>query len=84
MMKFSAMAARYLGDIEIIEMHHDQKVDAPSGTAMKTAEMIRQVENPTCSRPPRGKRAISRGRGADIEGMKIHSVRLRAFLQVRK
>ena len=37
MMKFSAMAARYLGDIEIIEMHHDQKVDAPSGTAIKTA-----------------------------------------------
>ena len=40
MMQFSAMAAKYLPDAEIIELHHDKKVDAPSGTAMRTAEMI--------------------------------------------
>ena len=40
MMKFSEMAAQYLPDAEIIELHHEKKVDAPSGTAMRTAEMI--------------------------------------------
>ena len=40
MMKFSQMAAKYFPDVEIIEMHHDQKLDAPSGTAVKTAQMI--------------------------------------------
>ena len=43
MMKFSQMAAKYFADVEIIEMHHDQKLDAPSGTAVKTAEMISAV-----------------------------------------
>lgn len=43
MMKFSQMAAKYFQDIEIIELHHDQKLDAPSGTAVKTAEMIAEV-----------------------------------------
>ena len=45
MMKFSQMAAKYFTDIEIIEMHHDQKLDAPSGTAVKTAEMISSVRS---------------------------------------
>ena len=45
MMKFSQLAARYFPDIEIIELHHDQKLDAPSGTAVKTAEMIHKSEN---------------------------------------
>ena len=42
MMQFARLAARYFGDAEIIEMHHENKVDAPSGTAIKTAEMIQQ------------------------------------------
>lgn len=42
MMKFSKMAANYFEDVEIIELHHDQKLDAPSGTALKTAEMIQK------------------------------------------
>lgn len=80
MMKFSAMAARYLGDIEIIEMHHDQKVDAPSGTAMKTAEMIMDVRKPHKQGHPDEKELEAGARGADMDGMKLHSVRLPGFL----
>ena len=45
MMKFSQIAAKYFPDVEIIELHHDQKLDAPSGTAVKTAQMISEVRN---------------------------------------
>ena len=80
MMKFSAMAARYLGDIEIIESHHDQKVDAPSGTALKTAEMIKDARKPHRQGHPDEKEHMLGARGADIDGMKIHSVRLPGLL----
>ncbi|MFD1928159.1 4-hydroxy-tetrahydrodipicolinate reductase [Sporosarcina siberiensis] len=80
MMKFSAMAARYLGDIEIIELHHNHKVDAPSGTALKTAEMIMKVREPHKQGHPDEKELIQGARGADLDGMKIHSVRLPGFL----
>lgn len=80
MMKFSAMAARYLGDIEIIESHHDQKVDAPSGTAMKTVEMIKEVREPHRQGHADEVENIAGARGATIDGMKIHSIRLPGLL----
>lgn len=80
MMKFSAMAAKYLGDIEIIESHHDQKVDAPSGTALKTVEMIMDVRESHRQGHPDEKEQMAGARGADIDGMKIHSVRLPGLL----
>ncbi|MBE1554131.1 4-hydroxy-tetrahydrodipicolinate reductase [Sporosarcina limicola] len=80
MMKFSAMAARYLGDIEILEMHHDRKVDAPSGTAVKTVEMIREVRKQHKQGHPEEKEHQQGARGADVEGMKIHSIRLPGLL----
>lgn len=43
MMQFAQKAAQYFPDVEIIELHHDNKLDAPSGTAIKTAEMIQEV-----------------------------------------
>lgn len=76
MMKFSQMAARYFQDVEIIEMHHDQKLDAPSGTAVKTAEMISSVRKMKKQGHPNEKETIQGARGADLEGMHIHSVRL--------
>jgi 4-hydroxy-tetrahydrodipicolinate reductase len=76
MMKFSQMAAKYFEDIEIIEMHHDQKLDAPSGTAVKTAEMISAVRESKKQGHPNEKETISGARGADYDGMHIHSVRL--------
>ena len=46
LMEFAAKAAKYFPDVEIIELHHDKKKDAPSGTAVKTAELIREVRQP--------------------------------------
>lgn len=76
MMKFSQMAAKYFQDVEIIELHHDQKLDAPSGTAVKTAQMISNVRTPKKQGHPEEKETIKGARGANIEGMHIHSVRL--------
>jgi 4-hydroxy-tetrahydrodipicolinate reductase len=76
MMKFSQMAAKYFEDIEIIELHHDQKLDAPSGTAVKTAEMISAVRGVKKQGHPNEKETIAGARGAEYDGMRIHSVRL--------
>ncbi|MDD2620044.1 MAG: 4-hydroxy-tetrahydrodipicolinate reductase [Syntrophomonadaceae bacterium] len=76
MMKFAREAALYFPDVEIIELHHDQKMDAPSGTAIKTAEMINQNRS---LRPPRNIREFEKvtgARGGDVEQVRIHSVRL--------
>lgn len=76
MMKFSQMAARFLPDVEIIEMHHDKKLDAPSGTAVKTAQMIAEVREPKQQGHPEEKEELPGAKGADFQGMRIHSVRL--------
>ena len=76
MMKFAKMAAQYFGDVEIIEMHHDQKLDAPSGTAVKTAQMISKVRETKKQGHPGEKETLDGARGADYDGMRIHSVRL--------
>ncbi|WP_156289217.1 4-hydroxy-tetrahydrodipicolinate reductase [Oceanobacillus salinisoli] len=76
MMKFSQMAAKYLPDVEILEKHHDNKLDAPSGTAVKTAEMIREAREYKKQGHPDEKETINGARGAELDGMRIHSVRL--------
>lgn len=76
MMKFSQMAAKYLPDVEIIEKHHDNKLDAPSGTAVKTAEMIRETRELKVQGHPAEKETLNGARGAEFDGMRIHSVRL--------
>lgn len=76
MMKFSQMAARYLDDIEIIEMHHDQKVDAPSGTATKTVDMINEVRETKQQGHEDETESLAGARGAEVNGMRIHSIRL--------
>lgn len=76
MMKFSQMAAKYFGDVEILELHHDQKLDSPSGTAVKTAEMIAEVREEKQQGHPNEKETIHGARGANMDGMHIHSVRL--------
>ena len=76
MMKFSQLAAQYFPDVEMIELHHDQKLDAPSGTAVKTAEMISQVREGKIQGHPNEKETIQGARGAEYNGMRIHSVRL--------
>lgn len=76
MMKFSAMAAKYFKDIEIIELHHDQKLDAPSGTALKTVQMIEEVRESKVQGHPNEVETEAGARGADLNGMRVHSVRL--------
>ncbi|KOO50628.1 4-hydroxy-tetrahydrodipicolinate reductase [Priestia koreensis] len=76
MMKFSQMAAKYFEDVEIIELHHDQKLDAPSGTGVKTAELISEVRESKKQGHPDEKETIPGARGADYDGIRLHSVRL--------
>ncbi|WP_347549870.1 4-hydroxy-tetrahydrodipicolinate reductase [Pseudalkalibacillus hwajinpoensis] len=76
MMKFSAMAAKYFQDVEIIEQHHDRKLDAPSGTAVKTAKMISEVREEKPQGHEDEREDLEGARGADYNGMRIHSVRL--------
>ncbi|MFP4660930.1 MAG: 4-hydroxy-tetrahydrodipicolinate reductase [Halanaerobiales bacterium] len=76
MMRFAAEAARYLNSVEIIELHHDQKVDSPSGTAIKTAELINENRNEKKSGFVQEIEKIEGARGADADGIHIHSVRL--------
>mgnify|MGYP006390369449 FL=1 len=76
MMKFAREAAKYFPDVEIIEMHHDQKHDAPSGTGIKTAQMISEVRKAKQQGHPDEQETHAGARGADYEGMRIHSVRL--------
>ncbi|GAF65270.1 dihydrodipicolinate reductase [Bacillus sp. TS-2] len=75
MMKFAQTAAKYMPDVEIIERHHDRKLDAPSGTAIKTAQLISEVREKKNQGHPEEREELAGARGADYEGMKIHSVR---------
>lgn len=77
MMRFAAMAAKFFPAVEIIELHHDQKVDAPSGTAMQTAEMIAAVREDRRANTGREQLKLGGARGAEYPGgLRIHSVRL--------
>ena len=80
MMKLAAQAAKYFPDVEIIEMHHDNKLDAPSGTAIKTAQWIAAEREKKQQGHPEEKELIEGARGADYEGMRIHSVRLPGYV----
>ncbi|GGD69008.1 4-hydroxy-tetrahydrodipicolinate reductase [Paenibacillus nasutitermitis] len=76
MMKFAAEASKYLPHVEIIEYHGDQKLDAPSGTAVKTAELISEVREELRQGNPQEKETIEGSRGGYYDGFRIHSVRL--------
>ncbi|MBR3721428.1 MAG: 4-hydroxy-tetrahydrodipicolinate reductase [Selenomonadaceae bacterium] len=80
MMLFSRQAAKYIKNVEIIELHHDKKLDAPSGTAVQTAEMIREVRDSMKQGHPDEKEKLAGARGAEVDGMHIHSVRLPGFV----
>lgn len=76
MMRFVQQAAKYFPDVEIIEYHGDQKLDAPSGTAMKTAELISQVREEHRQGNLQEEEKIEGVRGGYYNGFRIHSVRL--------
>ncbi len=80
MMKLACEAAKYFPHVEIIEKHHDNKLDAPSGTAIITAQKIAEVRKAMQQGNPNERETMSGARGADYEGMKIHSVRLPGYV----
>lgn len=80
MMRFAQMAAKYLPNVEILEFHHDQKLDAPSGTALKTAEMIREVREERRQGHPEEEERLQGARGGYVDGFRIHSIRLPGFV----
>ena len=75
MMKFSAEAAKYLPDAEVIEAHSPQKEESPSGTGMRTAELIAAARTKATT-PCSDKELIAGARGAELHGVKLHSLRL--------
>ncbi len=80
LMVMSRQAAKYMPDVEIIELHHDKKLDAPSGTAIQTAAMIAEVRKEHKQGNPDEFEKLKGARGADYEGMHIHSVRLPGYV----
>ena len=80
MMLTAQKIARYMPDVEIIELHHDKKLDAPSGTAELTAKMIAEVRPPHKQGHPEEIERLEHVRGADVDGIRIHSVRLPGYV----
>lgn len=79
MMYFARVAARFMDGAEVIELHHDKKVDAPSGTAIQTAREIRAERDADLPDPPVERWTLEGSRGAVQGGVRIHSVRLPGF-----
>ncbi|NYE96727.1 4-hydroxy-tetrahydrodipicolinate reductase [Psychromicrobium silvestre] len=73
---FAAKAAKYFDSVEIIELHHPHKVDAPSGTALRTAQLIAQARKGLPAAPDSTEKALDGARGASVDGVPVHSVRL--------
>ena len=76
MMEFSRQAAKYFPHVEIIELHHDHKRDAPSGTALKTAAAVAAARTSVPPLAVKEEQTLQGARGARAEGIPIHSVRL--------
>ncbi|WP_431041866.1 4-hydroxy-tetrahydrodipicolinate reductase [Streptomyces sp. P1-3] len=81
-MRFAQQAARFFESVEVIELHHPDKADAPSGTATRTAQLIAaaRAEAGCAPQPDATVTALDGARGADVDGVPVHSVRLRGLL----
>jgi len=82
MMEFAAKAAKYFESAEIIELHHPDKVDAPSGTASRTAELMTQARKEAGSgvMPDATNSGSAAARGAKVGDIPVHSIRLRGLV----
>ena len=82
MMQFAAQASKYFESVEIIELHHPNKADAPSGTASRTAELITEARNSVNkgAMPDATSSGLAGARGAKVGDVPIHSVRLRGLV----
>lgn len=81
-MKFAEQAARWFESVEVVELHHPNKVDAPSGTATRTAQLIAaaRAQAGSAPQPDATTTALDGARGADVDGVPVHAIRLRGLL----
>ncbi|MFF4289007.1 4-hydroxy-tetrahydrodipicolinate reductase [Streptomyces sp. NPDC001633] len=81
-MRFAQQAARFFESVEVVELHHPNKADAPSGTATRTAQLIAEAraQSGCAPQPDATATALDGARGADVDGIPVHSVRLRGLL----
>lgn len=75
-MHFAQKAAPYFESVEVIELHHPQKADAPSGTATRTAQLIAEARKDLPPNPDATSTGLPGARGADVDGVPVHSVRV--------
>ena len=82
MMRFATEAARFFESVEVVELHHPGKADAPSGTARRTAELIARARSDAGwgAVPDATSQAVVGARGADLHGIPVHAVRLRGLV----
>ena len=76
LMKYAQDAVKYLPDVEVIELHHNRKADAPSGTAVKTAQLIAESRQEIPKALVEEKELFEGARGSDVHGVRVHSLRL--------
>lgn len=82
MMRFAALAAPHFESVEIVELHHPDKADAPSGTARRTAELVAaaRAEAGCEPAPDATSTSLVGARGADVDGVPVHAVRARGLV----
>ena len=82
MMQFAAQASKYFESVEIIELHHPNKADAPSGTAARTAELITEARKSVSKgpMPDATSSGLQGARGAKVGDVPVHSIRLRGLV----
>ncbi len=82
MMRFAAEAAPYFESVEVVELHHPDKADAPSGTARRTAQLIAAARRDAGAGPipDATSSALDGARGADVDGIRVHGLRLRGLV----
>ena len=84
MMRFAKDSARYFPYVEVIERHHDQKLDAPSGTALATLELIAEERQEFSQGAVHEFERIAGSRGGDFQGARVHSVRLPGYVATQE
>ena len=75
-MHFAKQAAPFFDSIEVVELHHPHKADAPSGTATRTAKLIAEARKGLPPNPDATSAGLPGARGADVDGIPVHAVRL--------
>ena len=82
MMRFAAQAAPFFESVEVVELHHPDKADAPSGTARRTAELIAAARRAAGSdpMPDATTTGLEGARGADVDGVRVHGLRVRGLV----